>query len=98
MTPRRLSRAGGKTPPGPWSSSAGPPARSLLLQLGFNRRGDLLRLDLRLEAADDLAALADEELGEVPLDVAGVLRVGFLRGQVLVQWGDALAFDHHLGQ
>src|SRR5205085_2859137 len=41
---------------------------SFLLQLGLDRVGQLLRLrlDLRLEPADDLAVAADQELLEVP--------------------------------
>src|SRR5262249_657707 len=40
-------------------------ARCSLLQLGLDGLGHLFRLDLRLEAADDLALAVDEELGEV---------------------------------
>src|SRR5262249_31319983 len=38
------------------------------------------------------------EFGEVPPYFAPELRVGLLRGQVLIQRRDPLALDHHLGQ
>src|SRR5262249_17734574 len=69
-----------------------------LLQFGLEGLDQLgvVGLDVRLEPGDHRAVLADQELGEVPLHVAAELRVGVLRGQVLVQRADAGALDHDL--
>src|SRR4051812_35287544 len=56
--------------------------RQRVLNRLLERRG--LGIDLRREAGDHLAVAADEELLEVPADLAGELPVGFLGGQELV--------------
>jgi hypothetical protein len=66
----RADRLSGTRSPGP--------ILSLLTGDGRFDRGDHLGrvgLDLRLEAIDDPTVLADQELGEVPLDLATELAV-----------------------
>src|SRR5258708_31001335 len=50
----------------------------LLRQLGFDRLDDFFGVgfDLGLKSGDDFAVAADQELLEVPGDVAGKLRLG----------------------
>src|SRR5882724_2164298 len=53
---------------------------------------------LRLKPCDHLAILRHQELGEVPLDVAGGLRVGVGAGEVLIERRLALTFHDDLGE
>src|SRR5262249_10564389 len=59
----------------------------LLRQFGFDRLSDFfgIRLNLGLKPGDDFAIAANQELLEIPLDVAGELGIGLLRGQVFVE-------------
>ena len=54
----------------------------MFLQVGLDRSYDLVgrRFDGRLETGDDVALLVDDELGEVPLDVAGAVGLRILCG------------------
>src|SRR5215475_14408189 len=57
--------------------------RRLLLQRRFNRCGHFgrVRSDFRLEARDRIAIAIEEELGEVPLDIAREFWIGGLVSQ-----------------
>ena len=57
----------------------------------------VLGVNLGAEAVDDLAVFADEELGEVPLDLTGEILVGLLGGEEVVQGRDVVALDGDLG-
>src|SRR5580698_9378030 len=50
-------------------------------------------LDLGLKASKHAAVLPDEELVEVPFDVAGKLRVGLGAGEERKEWVDARTLD-----
>src|SRR2546425_3469059 len=71
-----------------------------LLEHALDLVGHFLRkrIDRRVEAGDDIAGAVDEELLKVPLDVAGELGVGFLRGQELVKGMDIVSLHGDLGE
>src|SRR6516225_10925885 len=85
---------------GAWSRPSRLFVQSLLLQLRLDALDDLglIRAEVGLEAGDDLTVSADQELLEVPGNVAAGLRIGVLARQILVQRADALALDDDLGQ
>ena len=59
---------------------------------------DLFRRHLRLEAGEDFTLLADEELREVPLDVACAVVTRRFARQVAVEIASAVAVDFDLGE
>ena len=65
----------------------------------FNRGGHLRRIrsDFGFEASDDAAVRPDEELGEIPLNLAAGLRVRGFIGQELVERCYVVALDGNLG-
>jgi hypothetical protein len=71
----------------------------LACESGFNGGCDLRRIrrDGRLEARYRLAVAVEEKLGEVPLDVAGELRVSRGIGKEMVERGLVVALDGDLG-
>src|ERR1019366_5151475 len=78
--PRRKMACGARE-----DGSGAVPAPSALGQRLLDGRLDLgaRRLDLGLEAGEDLAAFADQELVEVPFDLTRKLGVGRGAGQVV---------------
>src|SRR5690606_22274889 len=99
-----LTKTGGAkvlafTPPARSLAASGY-SRGLLLQFGFDRLDDfgIVRLGSRRVAGDDLAILADQELLEVPANLAAAGWLGVDRGQFLVKGGGVFAVHVDLFQ